>query len=382
MITEANDSVSPGSAGFSSEGGRAEWLYYTRGNTLADDALALVGWAEPKGDGRLTRALPRVHPQYPWMACTVVNVRGQGLIDNLEPEGLEEVGVRVEAEEVESTADSVSLPPATPTYLSYCRYDLQATFDTPPYALYPDLDIEMLPGDWKDDTGTTRTFSYATEYKRFVDWPRFPATEFLQFRHGQMVFRSTDSRINGAACAGLSRIPMRKKMLKAMWYRVPESYVYHAASYLDRFLWRVNQNPVTWGGETYQSGELLYAGYSFPKRNVRAFPEEDPLWPGFYTNEKILDVELTFGVCRWSDPDAITPANPNWIARGHNLEISARTRKPHYITTLPLMPVPPSLEETVPDDEPLHWVPKYYSAPLELLFTDPAFTQDIGALLE
>ena len=268
-----------------------------------------------------------------------------------------------------TAADMLNVPAAVPGYLRYVTYELHATFESVPYALLPDADIVVQGGSWKDDNGTLKTFSYADEYFRFIDWPRFPAAEFLQFRHGQMMFRTASgNKPDGFPMPGLARVPMRKKLLKAMWYRVPESYVNHAKSYLDRFLWRVNQNDVEFGGETYKSGELLYAGYAFPKRNNPPFPPADPLFPGYFTTSKILDIELTFSVCRFADPDAPAPANGNWIAAGHNLDLHAADRLPHYVTT---EPSPPDLARRYP---------KYWSAPFELLFTDPAFDQDIGFL--
>jgi hypothetical protein len=397
-IDEANDSVSPNSAGFSAEGGRAEWLYYCWGDEVRDECVALLGWVEAKGDGRLTRALPRVHPQYPWMVATTVNLRGQGMKSEYtwEDEFGEPMSVPFLAEEVPTDADMALLPAATATYLRYCKYDLQTTFESVPYAVYPDSDVEMAQGSWYDDvdtgTGAAKTFTWANEHVRFVDWPRFPATEFVQYKHGQMVFRTeSKAKPHKAPFPGLVRLPLRKRLLKAMWYRVPEHYVTHQDSYLDRFLWRINQNAVTWNGETFDPGELLYAGYSVPRRQVPPFPEEESEWPGFFVNDKILDIELTFLICYWSDPDAPTQAtlkNRNFIAAGHNLEMNWADRKPHYVSTMPLKdPLPPPPPEEGPpvdpeDPDALKRYPKYYSCPMELIWTDPAFFQDIGTLVE
>jgi hypothetical protein len=374
-LQEANDSISPNSAGFSAEGGRAEWTYYCRGDQVEDECLDLLGWVQPKGDGRLTRDMPRVHPQYPWMIATAVNLRGQATQGTWPDDSGQPATVTAGWQATD--ADMTNLPAATAEYMRYVTYELRATFEAPVYALYPDAEITMDSGSWRDDTNVNKTFTFAREDKRYVDWPRFPAHEFLQYRHGQMVFRmATTAAPDKFPFGAQQRMPMRKKMLKAMWYRVPESYVTHPDSYLDRFLWRVNQKAISWGGEDYEPGELLYTGYGFPKRNVQPFPDPDPLYPGFYTTAKILDIEMTFLVCRWFDPAAPTPANENFIARGHNLDFSAYDRKPHYVTTLPLTSgTPPA-----PDTDATKWIPKYFSAPLELLFTDPAFTQDLGVL--
>jgi hypothetical protein len=371
-LREAADTISPSSIGFSPDGGTGDVLYHL--DSVADKGefveaiVELIGFNIPREDGIIGRQIPKVHPQFPWLVATAIGtIRGVGHRDK-------DGGVTAH---LEATDAGEIVPAALPNFVLYPNYDISVTFDSVPYQLLPDDQISMLPGIWTDDNGDAFNYDYADEYRRFTDWPIYPAPEFLQFRQGQQKFRvSGGHAANGAAFPGLIRVPVRKNVIKCMWYRVPEHYVTSERSYLDRFIWRVNQNPVTFFNDrTYQPGELLYEGFSFPRRNNPAFPPEDEE-PGIYLATKLVDVELTFRVCTFFDPLAPAPVNGNWIANGHNLLIWAGDRRPHYVTSVGVNPASGSEDDT---DEAF-WTPTYLSCPMELLFTDPDFVQDIGTL--
>ncbi len=79
-IVESNDSESPNSGSFSLDGAKAEWLYYVEGADFEDKAREILGSVEPKGDGRLTRRIPRSHPQVSWLYANAINFGGEDLI--------------------------------------------------------------------------------------------------------------------------------------------------------------------------------------------------------------------------------------------------------------------------------------------------------------
>lgn len=357
-IIEAADSVSPGEGGFSPEGAHARHLFYVDGADFEEKAVEILGNVARMGDGRLKRDLPRTHPKTTWLHATSIIFRGEGLVQD---------GVR--AKYVDSPTAGSLTPPVVDQYVLYPTYNFDTEFNHLPYAVAHDENVEMIGDTWVDDDNIEYTYSYATEFDRFCDWPRYPAPEFLQFRQGQMRFRTrSEGRPHNAAFPGLIRVPIKKQLLRCMWYRVPYSYVESDRSYLERFLWRVNQKQITLAGSTFQPGELLYEGYSFPRRNVPVFPEQDVLLPGSFSTEKIVDLEIILRICRFFDDDAPTPTHGNDVANGHNLQIWAGDRRPHYVTA----------DGSPNDDDPDTWVPTFASCPMHLLWTDPDFIQDIG----
>lgn len=364
-IIEATDSVSPGEGAFSQEGATARHLFYVAGADFEEKAVEILGSVARMGDGRLNRTLPRVHPQTTWLHASAIGFRGVGI------RGEDADGDPVGAGLADSEAAGTTRPPVIDRYLRYVSYDFDVQFVHLPYAVADDFEVDVLSGTWVDDDDTEHAFQYACEFDRYCDWPRYPAPEFLEFKQGQMRFRTASGgRPHNAAFPGLIRVPIKKQLIKCLWHRVPYSYVESDRSYLERFLWRVNQREITLAGSTFRPGELLYEGYSFPRRGVPPFPDPDVLVPGAFSTEKIVDVEILLRICRFFDDDAPTPSHGNDVANGHNLQVWAGDRRPHYATA----------DGGDNDTDPGTWVPTYASCPMELLWTDPDFVQDIGVL--
>jgi hypothetical protein len=370
-IDELNDSVSPNAGGFAPEGARAEWNYDVAGDDFRAKCLEIIGYTRRLGDGRLDRQIPQTHPQIPWlMATSIASFRGVGLRDE------ENASFAVLADS--EAADD--LPAVTDTYMQYARYDVRVLFEAPAFNLRTNDDIGLTEtGDWYDDLGDRQIYRYAPEWLRFTDAPRHDDSEFVQFKQGQMLFRSTlagaasgKASPDGAAFPGVVRIGAPKQTMLMTWLRVPESYILSADSWLARLVYRVNQKPWL----DFLPGQALYRGYKILRRSTPPFPDELEGFPGVFSSEKLVDVELNIGICRFACDDAPEPTNKNFVANGWNLFHWAGDRRPHYVTSLGI-----DLGGTLPpaDQEALR-VPVYRSAPLELLFTDPDIQNPIGIL--
>lgn len=359
---EAADSVSPGSATFSATGGaRVQATYYVAADDVEEWSEVLLGSVRPRGDGRLRRVLPRASPQWPWSMVESLTIRGHGKHQ------------RIEIDPAEVYYETT---PIIQQYAEYEEYIFECSLVDRPYPVAGDDQILMSNGGWFDDDGNFVDYEYATEWERWTDWPRYPADEFIQFRQGQMAFRTqrgiaaapatVAGNPHNAMAPGLPRIHMQRELLRLKWYQVPYSYLESRRSYLSRFKWRVNQNE--WMG--FEPGELLYEGHSFDRRVTPPFPEADFHTISGWSSEKVVDVEMLLRICRTGQSDVPSPDNPNWIAHGHNLFPWAGDRRFYYAT---------SFKQGSPTDE-RYWVPTFLSAPFELLFTDPDYVQDLGRL--
>lgn len=366
-IREAADTVAPGSGTVAMGGSHGEMLYYVRGTSFHEAAQAILGDVRPAGDGRLKRTLPRCHPQLPRQFAFQVGHRGAGVED----EGV------ARTQFVAARNPDPKVPAVRDDYVRYADYDFAVSFETPPYAVLHDDDIDVLPGEWFDDNGDPRGFAYATEWRRFCDFPTEPTPEFVQARLGQMAFRTASGDApHRYSMPNLIRMPWPKEMLRLQWFSVPWVYAQNPNFYPRKFLWRINQNP--WLG--YEPGQLLLEGYRFLKRQTPHFAGPDVLvaGPGDISSEKIVDVELHLRICRSEPEDAPVPANRNWIAAGHNLFPWAGDRRMHYPTATGVDKTK-LIFDPADDLNPLRWVPTYRSAPFELLQTDPAIPQpDLG----
>lgn len=364
-VIEAVDSVSPSQGVLSlADGAKADWTFYlnlSASEDFREKTAEVLGDVSPKGDGRLSRRPPRAHPQLEWMWASSLAFQGVGL---------RSADGAVRARRTASLA-AASTPAITDNFCLHPSYDLHVRFEQVGYSVLADDEIDVLPGQWYDDDSAPRSFLYANEWLRWVDAPRLPANEFLQFRQGAMRFRTGSGDPPGEyPFPGLVRIPMPKEVMRLTWYAVPASYFEHRNSYLSRFLWRVNQNPVYLGGTDWEPGELLLMGWSFPRRVTPPFPQADVVVPGGFSTQKVVDITIDIGVCRFTTDDPPEPINRNHVTAGHNLAPWAGDRKFYYPTT-----------DRGESSDSLAEVPFYFSCPMELLFTDPSVAQpDLGLL--
>lgn len=349
---ELADSVSPNSSGFNNQGGRATWTYQLRGSEVEARALEILGYTDDGKDGRLKRVLPRSAPQFRWLYANAVNLRGVG---------------RPTDEDAEA---GIETDPVVDLYSLYPTYDCEVEFTHRPYALLPDAAIAVNRGEYFDEHGQTVRFRYATEWERYTDWVVTPAPELITAQQGHMVFKTgefigpNNDTPDDAAGNGLPRMQIGKSLLTVTWYQVPYRYVESENSYLDRFLWKINQN--RWCD--FDPGYLLYENYEVVNRSTPPFPDKVPSALGAnFSTEKVCDIKLYFRIFRKEMATPYVPKNGNWIAAGHNLfpwfgkPNSTGGREFYYVV---------SINQTDKDDEFL-WQPTYTSFPVEILFTDP-----------
>lgn len=359
---EAADSQSPHTIGLKRDDARTTALYYIAGPEFAARSREIIGSNAVGSDGRIARTLPRAHPQLPFLFSSSVNLRGAGLTSV-----------------TESDASSLASP-IDDSYGLYAEYDATVEFLQRPYHVVPDQQIDVVTDGYFDEYGDIREFKYAEEWLRFVDIEESYDPKIITAQQGQLLFRTNDGRRpGGEAFAGTPRIPFPEQTLTVKWYEVPLHYVTHRNSYLKRLAHRVNQRAFRFDGYyEFEPGELLYVGYKYRRYTV-PFPAADAAVPGGYALEKWCDVELSYSVARRSTPSPPELPNGNWVANGHNVlpwfgpGQGGGTRRASYYVC--------SFLGAAPEDR-RHWAPIYESAPLELVFMDPAVAQPPGFVLD
>jgi hypothetical protein len=350
------NSVGPLSAGFSIEGGRVTDSYYIVPQSLASPSVLSVevlsdavketlGTTEAAGDGSLTRALPKCHPLFPWCyASSITRLVGTGKKDmNGNEATLYDADVFLEAD------------PMTSQSWAHVWYQMDVEFTPRPYALLDDESITVESLTWTEVDGTTVTSDFANEWIRYTEFDYEPNPEIAHAQQGQMKFTlNTTDPPHGYTFSGFPRMIIPKATVRLRWYQVPFSYLLSVNSYLVEFIGRINQ--FDWNG--WDAGSLLYLGVRVLRKYTPPVPaiEFSELGNNTFSTEKYCDIELMFEETVREQTDVPTPTNDNYIAAGHNLQPFLGNRDFYYATS-------------GYDNE----TPTYFSAPFELLFTDPDY---------
>lgn len=345
--TELVDNISPSTAGFSREGGKAVssiWVADADIEAALVEILGDVARAED-GSGRLQRNLPKAHPRYPWLfARNIPNIVGRKFTGKVE---------------VSDTLEAPSLG----AYASYDRSLITIEFASVKHAVLPDGSIpsESFYYYADDDSGSGDGVFYDVpmEWLRFTDYDYNPRQELITAQMGFSQFRRGDGsapatpRPHLETFAGRPRMVIPSAEIKFRWLNVPFSYIEHPEAWIVKGIGRVNQRD--WYG--WPAGSLLYLGVN-NTRYTPIVPEmqmgEDAL---AFSMEKVADIEFSFAYTKRAATAAPTPANRSWIAAGHNLQPWLRDRKFYYTCTQ--------------SDAATEQVPTYLSFPFQFLFVDP-----------
>jgi len=346
---EKIDDISPGSAGFSRDGGRATLPIFFDGNNETY-IKTILGFVTPAGDGSLNRTLPIAHPVYWWMlASNIQNISGYG-------------------KPTKRASSPLITPEAqVPTYYAdYQKYLYTVEFTHRPYPVCSNSKIQVADGGWAMVDGTATTDIFTTEYIRYTDYDIQPGVKVITARSGQMVFRanSTPPGNGRRMFTGVPAVYLPVGVIKFRWYEVPTSYIESADSFILKYLGYINQKDFKIGNRWWTPGQLRYAGVGV-RRYLGPVPDTVINTVGKPTNlnARLMDIEFVweYSLAENSSPPTPSPTafNANRIPYGHNIFPNYEDRKFYYVTTLPN-----------PDAEAGQY-PTYSSVPFQLLFTDP-----------
>ena len=427
LIQEYTGSKSPGSVGFSQDGGRAN-LKYVIGNQFLDRyCIYFTGSAEPfpleanngsflpKYSG-INRTLPIAHPRYPWMfASGIESVQGTTFVkaSDLSSQGVLPAG------------NEGFIAPKYPTYGEYQDYDVTVAFTGRNYHTLPNSTI------YYDSLGQNNKLIYyfpSSDYAYigttftaiWPEWNRFsftriePRSEYLTAEKNTFFFYDPTvdklKSINGhvPTIPGNIKIPYPSQSITVQWFNVPYSYITGEGAY-DKEGKLTTTTPIQIGLNTVnqyeflgkKAGTLLFEGVKVVSIGTRPFPEyvEFPVGSGKYTFRfiRVCDLELSFV---YRDPPAgvkyeslLKGKSPyieggnnadvlgqggilqgNNVLAGHNLLPNARNGKYYagvYSKKIANVGVPqPDLYN--PDFKAQAVL--YPSFPHQLLFTNPAWS--------
>ncbi len=332
---------------------------------INDTIAGLLGYSEygPGNTGRITRYLPTADPQFPWLFCTSVGVKGHGLY-----------------KVVPSTQVFQSATANFGSFTQWQYYVFMVDSEARPYPIVTDENIQINYGTWYDETNTKLSIVYYPEWERFCDYQFIPIDDYItqtkassRFVTGSGTLPGAPAPDNGAPFSGQPRVYIPNQIFKLWWTGVPLRYVTSQASYLNKWKGRVNQN--AWNGplgntlpppplppgttSQFPPGSLLYMSYK-----VEQYSPPVPVTYGPFVSvidySKLCNLELTFlYTTRGPGTDLPTLTNNNYVTGGHNLMLYFPYRKYYmamYFNDSPML---------------ANAVPMYLSFPIEQLFSDP-----------
>ena len=425
LIQEHTGSKSPGSVGFSQDGGRAN-LKYVIGNQFLDRyCIYFTGSAEPfpleakngtfisKYSG-INRTLPIAHPRYPWMfASGIESVQGTTFVkaSDLSSQGVLPAG------------NQGFIAPKYPTYGEYQDYDVTVAFTGRNYHTLPNTITynESSIGKNKElryyfPSSSGYSFSAIIFENVWPEWDRFtftkiePRSEYLTAEKNTFFFYDPTvdklKSINGhvPTIPGNIKIPYPSQSITVQWFNVPYSYITGEFAY-DAEGKLTTTTPIQIGLNTVnqyeflgkKAGTLLFEGVKVVSIGTRPFPEygEYPVGSGKYTFRfiRVCDLELTFvyrdppaGVKyesllkgKWPYKDPI-PAGQggilqgNNVLAGHNLLPNARNGKYYAGVYSKKIANVGAFQPDLYDPDFTEQSVLYPSFPHQLLFTNPAWS--------
>jgi hypothetical protein len=373
--------LSPGQGGFNVRTGRWTRLWFLKTPdpaVLASTVKSILGYTTyaASTDGRLVRSVPLADPQFPWLyASNIPAIQGTGMRDVADPS----VFFEEYPSDFPRPAELIE-----PTYSKYPWWVITVESEPRPFVVVPDSAITVTVGNWFNFAGTSQDFNYVDEWTRFADWTSEVTPEAVSGQLGNMQFRSM-GQADGRNFASRPRMFLPNATLSVVWFGVPYRYLISPNSYIAGhdpspargkggrpWFGCINQNAVTWFGQTFPVGSLLYLNYKVSTRYPAAIDNLVPyggLTGGAYGVEKFVDITLNFMTTWRTAPPGDLPADsggPNFVMAGWNLQPWLRDRRFHYATSNPLETQRPS----------------HYSFPAELLFMDPDFEQPGGIFNE
>lgn len=424
LIQEYIGSKSPGSVGFSQDGGRAN-LKYVIGNQFLDRyCIYMTGSSEPfqseavndtflpKYSG-INRILPIAHPRYPWMfASGIESVQGTTFVkaSDLSSQG------------VLPKNNKGFLAPKYPTYAEYQDYDVTVAFTGRNYHTIPNTTTynNSLVGQNNEikywfPSHSGYAFSATSFYNVWPEWDRFtfiriePRSEYLTAEKNTFFFYDPTpglGSINGhvPTIPGNIKIPYPSQSITVQWFNVPYSFITGEGAY-DAEGKRTTTTPIQIGLNTVnqyeflnkKAGTLLFEGVKVVSIGTRAFPEyvEYPVGSGKYSFRFIRVCDLEFNFVYRDPPAGVNYASllknkwayggeppatqggvlqGNNVLAGHNLLPNARNGKYYAGVYSKKIANVGALQPDLYDPNFTEQSVLYPSFPHQLLFTNPAWS--------
>ncbi|MBP3956473.1 hypothetical protein J8F10_14425 [Gemmata sp. G18] len=306
--------------------------------------------------GKIDRTLPPVHPFRPELSAAGVT-------------GMVGVGQQFPGTSVQV----FGLPPVTDQFPLYAQYDYKVRFAKRPYFLLPNEKINVTNGTYFKPDGTSVSYLYADEWRRFTSTTRVPSNDFANATTGMMTFRTdTAADPDSFPYPNTVFMSLQNSVIEITWYQVPYRYLLDFGtqrSYLTRFVSTVNQSD--WNG--YAAGSLLYLGAT-PTSYLPASPKIQKLLNALAVGldqNLLCNVKLRFLHTARVGTDVPQSShalltNKNNVAAGHNCLPNFADRKFYYA-------VGEGATEPVKKAT-------FESFPFQLFFTDPMLSQPAGPI--
>lgn len=349
IYAEKIAALSPATAGFGRDGGRAVLPFYVGSFGVYTAITDILGSVKRGTDGRLIRGEPASHPRYRWMlANKISNIQGVG-----KP-------TMVQA----AFAGSNSI--VHKYYAEYDYYLFTTEFLQQPYVSRNDSEIQVKKAIFFDGNATApQSTSYAEEYRRFTSYDYSPGVEVVTANYGFQKFRGTLGKSpNGFTYPGAPRTVVGKSQLKVTWHYVPLSLIEDDKSAIIKYLGRINQTDWVTPWRTYPAASLLYVGVEahrympyLPTGKISVLGTLD------LDHEYVCDITFVFDyTVRKAEPVSAAILNGNWLVDGWNAKPWVNDKKFYYVTSTDGAPV---------DVDFSKWTPSYLSFLVQHLFTDP-----------
>lgn len=374
-ITEiARDNLAAMSVGFGPDGARGKTSFavtavdHTELRAVITTLMGDLDFSVTPVVHRLTRILPMRHPYfYNLFINAITNFQG--------------VGKQVPTT---SRADPVTLnrPIWGAQYPHYSAYQVDVDVMPRSYSVLPDSSITTTTSSYYNANGAATSYTYATEWMRYVTWAeRSAEPQLLTSKFGQMYFKTQDNAAPGNAdvksAAHVQAAPyqvMPDSVIAMRWYQVPLRFITSKWSYLrncpvgviNQFDWF---DPFPGADKMFPKASLRYGGasivreYDPPTTRAAAVLLGIPI--GLETN-KLCDIEMIFyrttrDRFRANVPTA-AQSNLNWIPRGWNLQPWLTTPNKYYFF---------HTAKKGDENNAVFHAPPHNSFPFELFFTDP-----------
>ncbi len=345
-LIERADSRSPGGLGASYEGARS-WAMYNLTVDTIDDVHNHLLWmlgGVSLGAGKLRRRLPKANPFMPWHYATrIVSITG--------------VGVNVAA----PTVPALAAEAAAIQYALYSRprgkYEVRVEYEPRDLDVLPDAEVTAAPLPWYAPDGTLAASDSNDEYRRFTTDMGDSAPSLSYYQHGQATFKraAIASRPHGYTASGFPFMVLPDGTLSLVWTMVPYSLCDDFSHWMHTLVGTVNQNRFF----NRPPGALLYMGAKWRRYLPPVLSPTLLLSGRSFKRERVADVTYNFMQTNRQVTDPPTLLNRNWIAAGWNCEPFLPTREFYYISA------------GAASAGVATWVPRFGSAPHELLFAVP-----------
>jgi len=348
--------------GCTAEDGNASGTYLLQNVTSINDVYQaiydLVGTVSLANNSLLNvqRQIPAAHPYLPsFFVQNIISFKGRGgqFTQNINPINLNYPDIQY--------------------WNLWNNYEIVCNFKPRDFPIYNDSQLgSVQTSTWYNDLGTEVTYSYLPEWERFCNIEKSPRDDNVTMQFGQMTFNAMGITQDSRQFTAQPKLPLKNSNLTINWWNVPYTYVTSANSYLDRFLYRVNDQEFnTYNFGNYPAGSLLFTNYTTkiitPATNnanyVGSFNNLE-YWPRYCNIQlQFLLTKRTLG----AQPQTLPP---QYTASGHNsLPYFGSSKDPLNNTFLYCNSYPTSAA---------YAAPLWKSYPTFLLWQNPDCTTNAG----